>query len=136
MKYTLTFILLIWLSLLTSDLLAQNSCQDEVVYKTSSVGNGKESLPFALMFFIKIDTLQIANNESLAKASDNIPYLIIEKTCNWNTSFTAGKAIYKLSLRDKGEVKYPTLSIEIKEKKGKIVLQYQNSEPRVFEMVL
>ncbi|MBR2647485.1 MAG: hypothetical protein IKD55_01480 [Sediminibacterium sp.] len=136
MKYTLTSMLLICLSLLNSDLLAQNSCQEEVVYKTSSVGNGKESLPFALMFFIKSDTLRIANNEASAKASENVPYLILAKTCKWNTSFTEGEAFYKLLLRDKDEVKYPTLSIEIKEKKGRIVLQYQNSEPKVFEMVL
>jgi phosphoribosylformylglycinamidine (FGAM) synthase-like amidotransferase family enzyme len=136
MKYTLTVLLLICLSLLTSDLLAQNSCQDQVFYRTSSVGNGKESLPFALMFFIKSDTLRIANNESSAKASDNVPYLITEKTCSWNTFFTEGKAFYKLSLSDKGKVMYPTLTVEIKEKKGRIVLQYENSEPRVFEMIL
>jgi hypothetical protein len=39
-------------------------------------------------------------------------------------------------LTEKGEVKRPTLAIEINEKKGKIILQYENAEPRVFEMIL
>lgn len=136
MQKIIPALLLICLCLVASDLQAQSSCQDEVVYKTSSVGDGQESLPFALMFFIKGDTLRIANNEASAKASDNVPFLITEKTCSWNSSFTEGKAFYKLSLQNKGEVKYPTLSIEIKEKKGRIVLQYEHSERRVFEMIL
>jgi phosphoribosylformylglycinamidine (FGAM) synthase-like amidotransferase family enzyme len=136
MKYTLTLILLICLLLVKSNLWAQNSCPEEAIYKTSRMGNGKESLPFTLIFYIKNDTLRIADNESSAKESDNVSYLIIEKTCNWNTSFTEGKAFYKLLLRDNGDIKYPTLSIEIKQRQGRIVLQYQNSEPRVFEMVL
>jgi hypothetical protein len=136
LKNTIIGITLSILLLLSSELFAQINCQNEVVYKTSSIGNGKESLPFSLMFFIKSDTLRIANNELSAKTSDNVPYLIREKTCNWNTSFTEGKAFYKLSISDNNEVKYPTLTIEIKQKKGKIVLQYENSEPRVFEMIL
>ena len=97
------------------------------------MGNGKETMPFALVFLIKNDTLRIANNETSAKSSDNVPFLITEKTCNWNASYTEGKAFYKLLLKDKDKTKYPTLTIEIKEKKGIITLQYENSEPRILK---
>src|SRR3982750_1075267 len=121
MKQNLPIILLFIALVVTCKLSAQSSCQEEVIYKSSSVGNGKESLPFPLIFFITTDTLRIADNEVSAKASENVPYLITEKTCNWNDSHTEGKAFYKLTLNDRGEVLHPTLSIEIKEHKGQII---------------
>ncbi|HEY0039365.1 MAG TPA: hypothetical protein VGB71_01820 [Flavisolibacter sp.] len=136
MKYNFAIIVLINCLFLSSGLQAQNSCRQEAVYRTSSVGNGKESFPLALMFFIKSDTLRIANNERSAKASDNVPFLITEKICSWNADYSEGKSFFKLLLTEKGEVKRPTLAIEINEKKGKIILQYENAEPRVFEMIL
>lgn len=136
MKRTLPIILLSCCLLYASNLRAQAACQQEVVYRTSSVGSGAGSWPLALMFIFQQDTLRIAFNEKTAKAADNVPFTIKEKDCHWNADYTSGMAFYKLELNDKGVIKHPTLTLEIKTKKGKIILQYENSEPRVFELVL
>jgi phosphoribosylformylglycinamidine (FGAM) synthase-like amidotransferase family enzyme len=111
-------------------------CQDEIIYKTSSVGNGKQAIPYALMFIIKNDTLRIANNEQDAMASNNVPFKILEKKCSWTDDYKTGKSFYKLSINNNGKIENPTLTIELEEKRGSIILQYENLEPRVFEIVV
>jgi hypothetical protein len=127
--------LLIGILFLSIDGAAQK-CQDDVMYKTSSMGDGKRQIPYSLMFIIKNDSLRIANNERDAKASNNVPFKILEKHCNWDIGYKSGKSIYKLSINTEGKIDYPTLTIEIKEQRGSIILQYENSEPRVFEIIV
>ncbi|HEX4372323.1 MAG TPA: hypothetical protein VHZ50_03365, partial [Puia sp.] len=51
----------------------------------------------------------------------------------WNTEDTDGQSIYKL-LPVANEIEKATLTVSIKNKKGQIILQYTNKEPRIFEM--
>lgn len=132
-KIALTFLVLLLMHP-KSD--AQESCSKYVTYKTSHLGDGKTFLPIPLKFYFDGDTLRIADNRYGASATDNTPYYILGKECKWNKDKTEGESTYKLEVESNGEKKYPVLSIKVKEGVGIINLQYKDSEPRVFRMVL
>lgn len=126
--------LFIYVSIQSSKLSAQNNCKENLIYKTYSLGNGKEALPFDLNFSITMDTLRITDDENKVKSHFTLQFLIIEKRCKWNSDYTQGISVYKLLSFNKEETKHPTLTVEIDKDKSKITLQYEKSDPRVFKI--
>lgn len=125
-------------SSMVKDSSGQSNCLEKVIYETASYGDEKESFPYALKFIIQNDSLRIESNEKDAKPDDiDLFFKITEKSCTWNKDCTEGQSIYKLLTEvDKGIIEYPTLTVVIKEKRGQLVLQYQNQEPRIFSILI
>lgn len=122
-------ILLISELIFQSSISAQNKCPEKPTYKTFTIGNGTESMPFILLFYFDNDALQIIPEDS---DTSNMIFKILEKSCAWIDS-SQGQSTYKLLLvnSDAGKA---TLTITAKDNKGKIVLQYDTiKEPRVFD---
>jgi hypothetical protein len=113
---------------------AQNECLDEVSYQTSTIGNGTESMAMPLKFIIKADSIFITT-PSGKKSLLDVAFFIKSRTCNWNAQRTEGESKYRLVLNEEGVIKYPTMTVSFKGKLRTILLQYEGSEPRIFEIV-
>lgn len=113
---------------------AQNECLDEVSYQTSAVGNGTETMPMSLRFIIKSDSIVVTTPSGKRSLLD-VSFLIKSKTCNWNEHRTEGESKYQLMLHKEGVAIYPTMTISFKGRLRTILLQYDASEPRIFDIV-
>jgi hypothetical protein len=111
------------------------NCPDSVVYHISNFGNGIEQITLPLKFKITSDSIMLRND-----APDDIPSLmdvsfkILSKGCQWNNDFSEGMSLYQVVLNDPKNPKKAIINIRINNKKGKIQLLYENSEPRIFNI--
>lgn len=111
------------------------NCLSQKTFRTDSLGNNKEKLPFPLTFIFKEDSLIVGNSLNLHR--EFMSFRIEKKdSCQWNKDFTVGKTSYQLLMVDKQQTKRPKLNI-IYEPSGKkyIEILYENSEERIFTIV-
>ena len=125
-------ILLINLILLHFNSVGQKKCQDTVIYYTSDMGNGIEQLNFPLKFEIKQGSILIMSPESNTQVPAFASFKIIKKECQWDTTFSNGISLYEIISNDPSAPRKGIINIRIHDKKGRVQLLYENSEPRIF----
>ncbi len=135
-KYKIIIIFAISLNLHYQTVVAQSKCLEEVIYETSNLGDGKESLPFPLTFQFLKDSLKVFPPTQKGQQPNNfMSFKILIKKCEWIKKITEGKSEYELLLTDNNIVKHARLNIVIENGKGRITLLYNGTvEPRVFEI--
>jgi len=113
---------------------AQDGCPGDVHYYTATVSNGKESMPLPLKFMIRGDSIFISSPSGNRSLLD-VAFYIKSSTCQWNAQRTESESRYQLALQAENVVKYPAMTISFKAKLRTILLQYEGSEQRIFEIV-
>ena len=115
--------------LAASVLQAQDSCFNNAVIKTSSMGTGEDSIAFSLQFVTAKDSVII---EYGAEASRNVVFKVISRTCHWNKNFKTGESIYNVEVMP--ERKKAILKIIVSDARRVIELIYNNTERRIFNI--
>ena len=115
----------------------QSNCPDSSIFHTSDLGNGIEQLAIPLKFKVYRDKILIRNDAPEEKPSlMDVSFKILEKSCKWDKDFSEGISLYKVILDDSESPRKAVISISIRDKKGKIQLLYENSDPRIFTIRL
>lgn len=118
---------------------AQQDCPEKITYEVSKLIIEGQSIALAQYYYFQKDSLRVVDkNKDVTKPfSDDLVFYIVEKNCKCNTGLTEGKSDYKLVIKTDDELtEYPTLKIEIKDKKGQMILQYPGEKQRIFEVVI
>ena len=108
---------------------AQDSCFNNAIIKTSSIGTGEDSIAFSLQFAVAKDSVII---EYGAEAASNVVFKVISRTCHWNNNFKTGESIYNVEAMP--ERKKAVLKIIVIDTRRVIELIYGNTEPRIFNI--
>ena len=125
MKAVLFVVCLLFVSILHG----QDTCLNNAMIKTSSMGNGKDSILFGLRFTVSKDSVTIKYG---MEASHDVVLKVLSRTCNWNKDFQKGESIYNVEAMP--EQKKAVLKIIINGDKRVIELLYEDSEPRIFNI--
>lgn len=139
MKSRITIVLIFCvLTTLSDTAFSQSGCPDSIAYKTNTMGDGKDYLPFDNIFQISQDSIIVYPPQQKTKSNYRfLEFKIESKKCAWNKNFSEGKSDYNLIMLKDGKEVHSTLTVLIKEGNGQIILSYgEGKEPRVFNMVL
>jgi hypothetical protein len=115
---------------------AQDKCPAVNLYKTKFVRDGKDSsalMFLPLNFIFSTDSIIVSIDENGKHRF--MDFKIIYKECKWNEDFTEGESIYRLIMGDFMKQEFPILTIlrnKHEGKNGKIKLEYENGEIRIF----
>ena len=113
---------------------AQQSCPISS-YKTSSVGESKDSVAFKLPLNFIITADSIVSSIDSKGRKPFLAFRILSKECKWNESFTEGKTTYKVMMHNIPDNKFPTVVIDFEDKTNKyIAVFYENGMKRFFSI--
>lgn len=108
----------------------QDSCLNNTVIKTSSVGNGNDSVALNLQFTLARDSVTIGDGS--VQASHKVIFKVINRTCNWDKDFKKGESNYNVEAMPAR--KKAVLKIIVSDARRVIELLYDNTEPRIFNI--
>lgn len=127
------FSLFVLLIIGISQVKPQGHYQSIMLYKTSYLGNGKDSLRFPLVFHIQKDSIIIKYEK--AELGDFVVFKIEGNKCLYKQDSTVDRIVYNLLLTEKNLVKHPTLSILFIDNIEKYIdLIYEDGELRRFSI--